>query len=465
MCGRAGVLIMLRSKVRNILSRRAVLSQDGLLFIFAWTALFWSASQGAMISPTKDNDLSLTNALSRVLILDPYPVLWGAMLAIYLVSDVWLHGRGRAWGKKIASWSMVGGFIILPTLAAMIYRQNSAPHLYIHDGAIQVEQAARFFLHGQNPYSVDYTNTPMANWTFHESGLTVNPALYHLPYLPFLWLSTIPMEMFFQSIPGWYDVRLVYLVLLVASLLLILQSRLFRENSYSAAIVLALNPLFVPFFVEGRNDIVVTFWLLAALVLLNGDRFVWACLALALAIASKQTAWFMVPFFAFYVWARNENKSIAARLKLFLPSLVLLSLLIVPFVLWDAGAFWDDTITFQSGAGGELTNYPIKSLGFGSFVVGFHLVAHNTDAFPFASFQLILGVPLLALLLWIQQRAQTLSRVVLNYALFLTFILFFSRTFNDNHLGYLVTWLIFGFLLESNSARAGKPTSQAGTVA
>lgn len=429
-----------------------MISKDGLLFALAWLALFWSSGQSGMIVPTKLNDLSLTTELSRVLVLDWFPVLWEAALGVYIAADVWLLGRAQSWGKKIALWCMIGGFVILPTLAAIAWRQSSAPHLYIHDGAIQVEQAVRFFLGGQNPYSVDYTHTPMGDWSFSESALNANPALYHLPYLPLLWLETIPFDMIMRSTVGWYDVRFVYLLLFVGSVMLILHTALFGENRYSASIFLALNPLLVPFFVEGRNDIVVTFWLLAAVLLLKKNHLTWAGLAVAAAASSKQTAWFILPFFVLYMWSLMKDRDFRARIMPFLPGLALIIFLIVPFLFWDFHAFWDDIISFQSGAGGGATNYPIKSLGFGALLPSMGLIEHNTDAFPFVSFQLILGVPILAVLLWMQQRQQTLNRLVLNYALFLIFILFFSRTFNDNHLGYAITWLVFGFLLNVGAA-------------
>ncbi|MBI4675636.1 MAG: DUF2029 domain-containing protein [Chloroflexi bacterium] len=443
---------MLRSKFRTILSRQAVLSPDGLLFLFVWAASFGYANQSGLIAPNNQNDLALTGSVSRALALGPFPVLWGVLLALYIIADIWLDGRGQKWGKKIALWSTISGFVILPAMVAMIYRHDSAPHLYIHDGGIQIEQAARFFLQGQNPYGVDYSNTPMAQWAYYDAGVTVNPALFHLTYPPLVWLDTIPFALFFQSLLGWYDVRLVYLLLLVGSVLLILQSRLFGKNRYSATILLALNPLFVPFFVEGRNDIVVLFWLIAALVLLDNEHISWAGLAVAAAVASKQTAWFFVPFFVSYIWACNKNRGFIAHLKPFLLALVLLLLVIIPFFVWDTHAFLDDIIIYP-GAGGGVTNYPIKSLGLGFWLVEFGVVEHNTDAFPFAWFELLFGVPLFGLLLWVQKKQQALSRVVMNYALVLVVIMFFSRVFNDNHLGYLITWLGFGFLLNERRSK------------
>lgn len=442
----------LRQKLGVVFSRDWTLSQDGLLFLVIWAALLGTALQSILIVPSEKNSSSLVLAPLHVLVADPMPALWLGLLALYIAADVWARGRFQAWGKNIALWGTIFAFVILPTLGTMILRQNSAAHLYIHDGAIQVEQAARFFSSGQNPYQADYSATPMAQWPFYESGLAVNPALWHLPYLPWLWLSTLPFEVFFRNILGWYDVRLVYLLLLIGSLILILQSSLFSSNRFSAAMMLALSPLFVPFFIEGRNDIVVSFWLVAALVLLDAKRLVWAGLAVAAAVASKQTAWFIVPFFLSYIWSRGENKSFWARVKPLVPGCLLVVLLIAPFVLWDVQAFWDDVIAFQSGAGAGITNYPIKSLGFGSLVLGFGLVERNTDVFPFTWFQLLLGLPLFFGLLWIQQRRQQLSSLVLNYALLLTFALFFSRTFNDNHLGFAITWLSFGFL--SSPARS-----------
>ncbi len=435
-------------------SREIRLSQDAILFILVWGALFWLASLTDALPSAPANSVVMTASLLRILTLDPLPAVWLVLLMGYVVADVWFGGALRTWAKRIALWGMILGFVIFPSIAAMIFRQNSAPYLYIHDGAIQVEEAVHFFVQGQNPYSVTYFNTPMAQWPFKEEGTPVNPALYHVPYLPVLWLSTLPFETILRVLLGWYDVRIVYLLEYVASALLILESRIFSPNQFSAAIAFALNPIFLVPFIEGRNDVVVSFWLLIALLFVMRSKFIWAGIAFAAALLSKQTAWFVLPFLGMFIWQQSNSLQIARR-KMVVPILGLSLLVLVPFLVWDARAFGDDVIAFQSGVGGGVI-YPIKSLGLGSLALGSGLVT-STAQFPFGWFQLIFGGVTLLYLLFYQRAHNTARQVFINYALLLFVISFFSRTFNDNHLAFALTWVILAFLV--NEGQVNDPVT------
>ena len=48
--------------------------------------------------------------------------------------------------------------------------------------------SVRFVLNGENPYSVDYSKTPMALWPFRIGNIIENPALTHSAYLPLTFL-------------------------------------------------------------------------------------------------------------------------------------------------------------------------------------------------------------------------------------------------------------------------------------
>jgi len=157
-----------------------------------------------------------------------------------------------------------------------------------------------------------------------------------------------------------------------------------------------------------------------------------------------------LPFFVLYVLdpaTRKNWRELITRARTLLPAILLFALVIVPFLVWDAAAFVDDIINYQSGISPSVTNYPIKALGLGSLVLGFHWVENSTATFPFAIFQIVVGGLILIGLLVRQWRNNTLSQMAMNYAILFFVFAFFSRTFNDNHLGFAMTCLVLASLL------------------
>jgi hypothetical protein len=421
------------------------LSWDAILFVVLWLSRFWSNEVAVLVQPSRTDNVSLVVHLTHVFYYDPLPALLLLVLILYVGADLWLTARIQFRVKLAALWIAILAFVIIPTVIAILYRHTTFPFLYIHDGAIQTEEAIKFLLAGKNPYAESYAATPMGQWPFHEPGVSRNPALDHLPYLPFTFLSAIPLYLTAQITLGWYDQRLVYLLMFVATLLMLLQLGRTPRDKLAAVMVVALNPLFVPFFIEGRNDIVVLFWLVGAMLLLQQGRITWAGMFIACAAASKQTAWFLLPFFVLYVLdpaTRKNWRELIPRARTLLPAILLFALVIMPFLVWDAAAFVDDIINYQSGISPSATNYPIKALGLGSLVLGFHWVENSTATFPFAIFQIVVGGLILMGLLVRQWRNNTISQMAMNYAILFFVFAFFSRTFNDNHLGFALTWLV-----------------------
>lgn len=433
-------------------SVRAI-SWDALLLITLWSAQFWSSALSGALIPTAESTI-LISYLTRVWAVHPAPAFLLLALLAYIFADLWLSGHRQFTIKLVALLSLISAFVILPTLAAIIYRQNSAPHLYIHDGAIQVEEAIKFLLAGKNPYLETYAYTPMGQWFFREPGFSRNPSLEHLPYLPLVVIFSLPFYLLSHILVGWYDQRLVFLGMLITVMLILLRLKQDTHNRLALMMVVALNPLFVPFFIEGRNDIVVLFWLIGALYFLQQNRWSWAGVWMAAAAASKQTAWFMLPFFVLFVLnpvQRQRWRDLLPRARVLIPALVFFFLVVTPFVLWDAHAFVEDVINYQSGVSSSATNYPIKSLGLGSFVLGFEWVESSAADFPFSIFQIIFGGLTLIVLLIHQWRRNTVAQMALNYALLLFVFAFFSRTFNDNHLGFALIWFILPSFLADNT--------------
>ncbi len=365
----------------------------------------------------------------------------GVALTLAAISIALYLKATRDRTRQMLVFAAIAAIAIAPTVLGIYLRQVSAPHLFVHDGVIQTEEAVKFLLAGKNPYAENYLDTPLAMWTFTEGNLTENPALYHSAYLPFLFLFSMPFYLLFQATVGWFDERVIYLTLFLAAVFLV--RRLARTPGRQRALMLAisLNPLFVPFLIEGRNDVFVLFWLGLSLVSLHADRPYGSAIYFALACASKQTAWFLAPFYFLYS-SRAHSFSKLAR-QFFLCAAVFIAI-VLPFVLWDPNAFIDDL--FRYTAGTTAHSYPIKSIGFGGLALALGWIPNNAAYFPFDLLQLAFGLPTFVLLLLYQRARNSASRMWIAYAAMTVVIAFFSRVFNDNHLGYVLSLFALGAL-------------------
>ncbi len=334
--------------------------------------------------------------------------------------------------------------VVLPTISAIVLRQSTAPGRYILDGAIQTEESIKYLLRGKNPYTEDYLETPLAEWEFTLRGMEENPALYHNAYLPFIFLFSTPFYVLAKHLTGWYDQRLVYICLFICTLWPLMKHAANPTKKLGLLIVFGLNFFDVRYTVGGGNDAFVWFWLVTSTYLLQKDKTTLSALSLGLACASKQTAWLFVPFFLAYLWGRAPTPEKWASLRKAYPLLVAPLLVILPFLLWDATAFIEDTYLYLSGQ--TALSYPIGGVGFGGLLLASGLIQDKTAYFPFTLLQVVSCLPLLVLLLRSQLFDNTVRRCWLGYGLlFLTFT-FFSRFFNYNYLAIVVSALMLGYL-------------------
>jgi uncharacterized membrane protein len=342
--------------------------------------------------------------------------------------------------------------VVLPTISWMLMRQVTAPWQYIHDGAIQIEESIKYLLQGRNPYTENYLGTPLAEWVYLDQGIAENPALYHNAYLPFVFLFSTPFYIVSKHVTGWYDQRLVYLVLFVCTLWPLMQHATSQTRKLSLLIVFGLNFFAVSYVIWGGNDVFVMFWLLMSTYLLQRDRIPAAALSLGLACASKQTAWLFVPFFLAYAWSKTSHAGRFSSLRRACPVVIVPLLLILPFLIWDAPSLVDDTYLYL--AGHTESSYPIKGPGFGGLLLTFGLIGDKTASFPFILFQAAFCLPLLVFLLRTQLSDNTVKRCWLGYGLLLLTFTFFSRFFSMFYLGTIVSALALGCLSQDSGQAA-----------
>ncbi|MFH1679579.1 MAG: hypothetical protein ABIH26_02930 [Candidatus Eisenbacteria bacterium] len=368
--------------------------------------------------------------------------LAAALLALYsLVSfRVLFRGGRRARGVLLALLVLL--LVLLPAAAEIGLRFEAGNRGHAHDGGVvQTEEAARFLLRGENPYAADYRSTPMAGLEWGPG----NPAIIHLPYFPLSFLVHAPFLVIGERISGAYDARVLYLLFYLATFFLVVRWSADPERKLVLAALWGLNPFLVPHLVQGRNDVVVAAMLVAAVHLLLSRRAAASVLLLGAACATKQFAFLFVPFFVVSLGAapgRGWTETLRAGARKALPGLVPLLVLVLPFLLWDAGAFLDDTWAFNVGL--AEVSYPLggtPGFGLGYLLAALGVVPSVYHYFPFA----ILQIPVLLPLGWVLLRRHradgTPASLLVSFSLFLFVFLFLSRVFHHNYLA-----LIFFFL-------------------
>lgn len=328
------------------------------------------------------------------------------------------------------------------SVTAIVDRSRTAPVYGVHDIILQQEAAMRFLLEGKNPYKETYFATPVAEFHYDELGKpAVNPALYHFVMPP--WYLLFPFIFYFLSIPllGYFDGRMVLLFCLFG--LLIILYRWFKNKQIAnlAIVITALSPAFIDYFIEGRSDIFAFFWLVWSLYLLEKKKIFWSSLLFGLALLSKQTTWFAMPFYAVYLWWLSK-KSLPVALRSLLPAVVTVVALVSPFLFWDARAFNDSVVFYLSGSAAQ--SYPVSGYGLGMLLFELGVIKDLHAYYPFIIWQIFLGIPVILGALWWLSKKPQMSRLIIGYGTVLTIMWYLSRYFNNSHLGYISSVLILG---------------------
>ena len=337
------------------------------------------------------------------------------------------------------------------TVTAIVDRSKTAPVYGVHDIILQQEAAMRYLLEGKNPYKETYFGTPVASFHYDEGGKpAVNPALYHFVMPP--WYLLFPFGFYFTSTPllGYFDGRMPLIALTFALFFLI--SRWFKNRSIGelAIVLLALSPATLDYFIEGRSDVFALFWLVWALYLLDKKHAFWSGVIYGLALMSKQTIWFSLPFYFMYVWLTTKNK------KIFFINIgsvfATIAVIIGPFFLWDPKANLDSNVLYLSAGG--LGGYPVAGYGWGMVLLALGVIKDVHAQHPFILWQIGFGLPTLFVILRFLKKRLFMSSIWFGYAIFLFVIWYFSRYFNNSHLGYVSSLFILAacFLLDEQKS-------------
>jgi len=377
------------------------------------------------------------------------------LLAVYLILDIKIKTQFIYLYKSIIIVFLIS-WLFLPFMFQDILMQYKIKQvLYTHDGAQQIEEGVKYLLQGKNPYAENYINTPLEHlWggkiiDIHGEKIQ-NPAIYHFVYLPGYILFSLPFYLIGMSITGWYDQRIIYIILFFLTLFVIYKIPPKASDKILSLIILGFNPLLLYYFIGGTNDIFVFFWIILSIYLLHINKIKLSSLFFGLAVVSKHMAWFLIPFYFIFLWLKDEGLSFKEKLKNIFkkvyPFILIVILAVLPFLIWDFNSFIEDIYRYPAGM--LTTSFPITGHAYASLLIFLKIIASDRDYYPFWIIQLIFCLPLLYFLIKMQIKNNSLSLVMFNHGLLLFIFWFFSRSFNEHYIGYLSLVFITAYFFD-----------------
>jgi uncharacterized membrane protein len=263
-------------------------------------------------------------------------------------------------------------------------------------------------------------------------------ALEHFAYFP----GAVVSAAAWRLLPDPFDDY--RLLVLLATLALLPAALLFRGPvgwRLALGAVLVCNPIAVRSAWFGQNDAPSLLLLVLAFALVTRRRYAWAAAALAVAILLKQFAVVALPFMALMV-PREEWKRAGLTLA------GVLAVGVVPFLLADPVAFYEDTIKYGAGT------YRIVGYGLSAILIRLGILEDRDGSYPFVLIALLTWVPLTVWLLLAQRRAQELWIGAVAFSISILWLMFIGRTFNNYYLVWPMTGALVAALMALGSLRA-----------
>jgi hypothetical protein len=336
-----------------------------------WISLALLCQSLVLIAPTFTIDQSNENAwympfLELLGALIPCALTLGGFCALWIaIKPVTLHQQldlARQHGARWQKMGLLRTLVLLVVgciLAVLAIVQWFSPPAYSNDGTSLDTNAARLLLKGENPYTsssiLDIAHhfhiqpgwtTPLREGQFagrldypsnvdirsaFDTALKANnapefesrvsyPALSFLSLVPFVFL-------------GIYNVLPFYLLSYL--LLAWLAWKVTRDELKPWVLLLALaNVPMLSSAMSGSLDIF--YILLLVLAWLSQEKRGSSAIFLGLALASKQLAWFFVPFYLILIWRQYTLREAGLRV---LGAGALALVINLPFILWNPAAW------------------------------------------------------------------------------------------------------------------------------
>ena len=337
------------------------------------------------------------------------------------------RGRHQLLALSIFIVAAVG----LPALALIALRWSTGAPLLMHDGAYQTEEAIKLVVAGHDPYGVDYSQTSMRLWHWYVNQ-PLDSSLFHYVYSPLTFLVGVPFAAMARLLSIPFEFRLVLILAAVAASSALLRLPWRWELRYVALAALFLDPFF--YFPQGRNDILFLAPLTLGVLAWARGKPRLAALAFGVAFAFKPFALFFLPCLAVALWPRSGPLIDRMRRLLIIGGALLApaAITMIPFLLWNANAYWTDTVSFVAGTIPGV--YRIQGYSLASLLLAVHIIPSPDARFPFGLVQAAVAAPVLAIGLWRIWRLPSLGAVLTVGTLALALSLLVGRFVNDNYL-------------------------------
>jgi hypothetical protein len=371
-------------------------------------------------------------------------LLCGAAGALLLV-------RPRPWSKRLAVALVLAVGLLLTAPATLLQlglRESTAPWFFTNDSTYQIELGGELLRDLDNPYGHDYRDSGLERFytrdgTVSERVREREVALEHFAYFP----GAVASAAIWGLLPEPFDdYRLLVLLCNLAMLAAALAFRGPPAVRLALGALLVCNPIAVRSAWFGQNDAPSLLLLVVAFALASHRRFGWAGATLAGAVLMKQFALVALPFLALMLWKMGAGRAELKRALLAFGGV--LAALILPFLIADPVAFYEDTIRYGAGT------YRIVGYGLSAILVEVGIVADREGAYPFALIALLTWVPLTLWLLLLQRRAGELWIGAAAFAISILWLMFIGRTFNNYYLVWPMTGAAVAALMAVACARA-----------
>jgi Glycosyltransferase family 87 len=370
-----------------------------------------------------------------------------------------LLARRRAWsaGTGVALVLAVGLLLAGPsTLLQLGLRDSTAPWFHTNDSTYQIELAGDLVLDGENPYGHDYRGSGLERFYTRDGRLSQRVldrevALDHYAYFPGTVITAVPWGLLPEPFD---DYRLFVLLCTLAMIAAAMAFRAPLGWRLAIAAVLVCNPIAVRSAWFGQNDAPSLLLVVLAFALVTRHRLGWAAASLAGAILLKQFALVALPFLVLMVVRVGAGRTELKRAGAVFGGVLAAGIL--PFLIADPGAFYDDTIRYGAGT------YKIVGYGLSAILVRLGIIDDREGTYPFALIALLTWVPLTVWLLATQRRAEELWVGAAGFAISILWLLFIGRTFNNYYLVWPLTGAAAAALIAGGAYGASARTGARG---
>ena len=371
-----------------------------------------------------------------------------AALGVAMVGAVSFKRRDfPAWSATALALGVALALLLPSTLLQIGLRDATAQWFHTNDSIYQIEIAGDLVLDGENPYGHDYRESGMERFytrdgTVSERVREREVSLEHYAYFPGTAISSSVWRLLPSPLD---DYRLFVLLLTLAGFAAAMAFRAPLSWRIVLGVVVVANPIAVRSAWFGQNDAPSLTLMLLAFALVTRERYRWAAASLAAAVLLKQFAVVAIPFIALMILSRGVAREELKRVAAVFAGMVAAGIL--PFLIADPVAFYDDTVKFGAGT------YKIVGYGLSAMLVRAGILEDRDGSYPFALIAVLTWLPLTVWLLLCQHRLREQWVGAAGFAISILVLLFIGRTFNNYYLVWPMTGAVAAALVWLGSGR------------